>query len=518
MGHPYTTEERSFNIRHDFECLLKAGEPWGAVSALARTHWERPDEVMAALYGCPALQSDCVDIKTIGVYYSGMGTGGAEHVTRDLIGLWQSMGYRVVFLCNEGPDIVDQYTLPVDVVRVPLPTCFDVKPEDYGVRARALGDALRTYQIDLLVYGQWLSETLPWDLLLSKALGVPVVIQTHGTFGVLAGYGRPEFLKLCETYAHANAVTCLSEADRTFWLQFNPRTFYIPNPLDPAFLNAKPASLVGHRVLWVGRIAPDKNPFAMIDVLYRVRKMVPDAKLSMVGPVSQAMRAALMEKACELGIGPALSLPGNVAAVDMDKVYRDASVFVMTSRYEGYPTVLAEAEAMGVPTVMYDLPYLMLAQGDCGVIRVPMDDADSLAEAIGVLLLDEARRKDEGRKARQNLLNGFADEAVLSEEWQRVFDAVAAQDEDGFDSPFSTAWYLMWKTFRSSIVDQISILEQHVAESKAIEEREQHQRREAQAHLAQLEQELADVRGSVSFRAGRVLTAPMRKIRDLIHR
>ncbi len=622
MGRPNTAEERAAELRRGFERSLRDCEPWRAVSALAQSHWDRPDEVMAALLGCPALRVGRAELKTVGVYYSGMGTGGAERVTRDLILLWRSMGYRVVFLCNEGPaddqyalpdDVSraalptcfgvgpedyparasalsealrayeidlgpadDQYALPDDVSRAALPTCFGVGPEDYPARASALSEALRAYEIDLLVYGQWLSVTLPWDMLVCKSLGVPMVIQTHGTFGVLAGYGRPEFLRLCEAYAHAGAVTCLSETDRTFWLQFNPKTFYIPNPLDQAFLSTAPAALEGRRILWVGRIAPDKNPAAMLDVLSRVRQRVPDAQLSMVGPVDPTTRANLMQKAADLGVESALLLPGNVAADAMEPVYRDASVFVMTSRYEGYPTVLAEAEAVGgvesalllpgnvaadamepvyrdasvfvmtsryegyptvlaeaeavgLPTVMYDLPYLMLAQGDCGVTMVPMDDVDALAQAVGDLLLDEDARRSAGAKARENLRGCLADETFLSAAWKRVFDA-AMREVPGEGGPVSlaTPWYSMWKTLRDSVVDRLHALndlehgeralEQELEVAKGCAEWERGRALEAQERVAQLENELATVRGSLSFRVGRALTAPIRKIRDLIQR
>lgn len=528
MGRPNTAEERAAELRRGFERSLRDCEPWRAVSALAQSHWDRPDEVMAALLGCPALRVGRAELKTVGVYYSGMGTGGAERVTRDLILLWRSMGYRVVFLCNEGP-ADDQYALPDDVSRAALPTCFGVGPEDYPARASALSEALRAYEIDLLVYGQWLSVTLPWDMLVCKSLGVPMVIQTHGTFGVLAGYGRPEFLRLCEAYAHAGAVTCLSETDRTFWLQFNPKTFYIPNPLDQAFLSTAPAALEGRRILWVGRIAPDKNPAAMLDVLSRVRQRVPDAQLSMVGPVDPTTRANLMQKAADLGVESALLLPGNVAADAMEPVYRDASVFVMTSRYEGYPTVLAEAEAVGLPTVMYDLPYLMLAQGDCGVTMVPMDDVDALAQAVGDLLLDEDARRSAGAKARENLRGCLADETFLSAAWKRVFDA-AMREVPGEGGPVSlaTPWYSMWKTLRDSVVDRLHALndlehgeralEQELEVAKGCAEWERGRALEAQERVAQLENELATVRGSLSFRVGRALTAPIRKIRDLIQR
>lgn len=524
MGRSYTVEERLLDMRSDFERLLRSSEPWSAVSALARDHWDRPDEVMAALFGCSGFCTVRSEIKTIGIYYSGMGTGGAERVTRDLMVLWESMGYRVVFLCNEGLETSDQYEMPGSVVRVPLPTCFGVGPDTYDVRARALSEALGVQKIDILVYGQWLSVTLPWDVLVCKALGVPVVIQTHGTFGVLAGYGRPEFLRLCETYAHADAITCLSHADRTFWLQFNPKTFYIPNPLDSAFINADPALLEGRHILWAGRIAPDKNPFTMLEVFSRVCRLVPDASLSMVGPVDCATRTSLMKRARELRVEPALSLPGNIAADDMAEVYRRASILVMTSRYEGYPTVLAEAQAMGVPTVMYDLPYLMLAQGDCGVTRVPMDDVDSLARAVSELLLDDERRRAEGSKARRSFRDRFADSVKLGVEWQAVFDA-ALEGVNYSDNPFCSPWYLMWRTFRSSIVDELSALDERVracsalerdaAEACGREEWERERALEAQAHGAQLEKELEDIRESVSFKVGRLLTLPMRKVRDL---
>lgn len=78
-------------------------------------------------------------------------------------------------------------------------------------------------------------------------------------------------------------------------------------------------------------------------------------------------------------------------AASIDQIYRNISVAVLLSEYEGLGLPLLEAQMRGIPVVCSDLPVFREVIGDTAV-RVPIDDAYKVAEAIFSVLMDKALR------------------------------------------------------------------------------------------------------------------------------
>jgi hypothetical protein len=110
--------------------------------------------------------------------------------------------------------------------------------------------------------------------------------------------------------------------------------------------------------------------------------------------------------------------------VDVSPYYSRAAALLMTSMYEGFPMVLAEAKSYGVPVVMYDLPYLEMVKDARGVVTVPQEDVDALANAAIRLLQDENAHSEAARQAREAAEDFAAFD--LKAAWQKVFDDVGS--------------------------------------------------------------------------------------------
>ncbi|MFP4696093.1 glycosyltransferase, partial [Thiohalospira sp.] len=132
-------------------------------------------------------------------------------------------------------------------------------------------------------------------------------------------------------------------------------------------------------VMGVGRLARQKGFDVLLPAFASLRRQLA-VKLILVG--EGAERAALQQQAEDLGIAEDVDLVGSVP--DVFPWLRRASLYVLSSRYEGLPNVLIEALAAGAPVVSTDCPSgprEILEEGRLGPL-VPVDDAEPLAAAM----------------------------------------------------------------------------------------------------------------------------------------
>ena len=487
-------------LKHDFDLLVDAVGPAKAVGALAAACWDEDVLLLEGVSGARALdaKNGVPTAQRVAIFYHGLGTGGAEAVTLSLARLWHDMGKEVLILCDRGRR-ADVESRPGMEVRE-LPSCFECDRERYAQRAVALRDVLEDFRPGCLVYGAWLSSTIVWDLLVSRLCGVPFVVHTHGSHRVLCGYGDPRALRIPAVYRHVDGVIALSKEDCTFWSAFNPRTYRVVNQVDGRFLELEPCDLGGHTLLWVGRIASDKSPLEAVDVLSRVRASVPDVRLVMAGPIEDVSKEAIEARAAELGMADAVSLAGNVDHEDMPAMLRTGDLLLFTSHFEGYPVALAEAKASGLPAILYDLSWLTLLEDYRGVRVAPVGDVEGLARQAVDVLSDGDLRRRLGREAREHMqeLASFDLESF----WDRVFAEVAEP---------------VGSTRESAGPSAASLLAELLLEAGDVEMASQQRLHAVEAERNALGHDLACVTGSVSFKVGRLLTAPLRMIRNATH-
>jgi glycosyltransferase involved in cell wall biosynthesis len=188
-------------------------------------------------------------------------------------------------------------------------------------------------------------------------------------------------------YPQVGAVVSLTEADRPKFAALNPNTHVI---LNTSSLHADaPALPAEPRVLAVGRLQAQKGFDLLLQAWKTVQRQMPEARLRIVGagPLDRELAALAA------GLGVAASVEFAPPTEAIEALYRDAAVFVLSSRYEGMPLALLEAQALGVPSVAFDCPTgpREILSDDTGVL-VPAEDVPALAQALLRLLGDPALR------------------------------------------------------------------------------------------------------------------------------
>jgi glycosyltransferase involved in cell wall biosynthesis len=195
-------------------------------------------------------------------------------------------------------------------------------------------------------------------------------------------------------YPKVGALVSLTEADAPRFRALNPRTQVIYNAASlRADVPALPANTV---VLAVGRHVAQKGFDLLLQAWAVVAKAVPLVRLRVIG--DGPLRTAHERLAQALGVASRVEWVAPTSHIEAH--YRDAAVFVLSSRYEGMPIVLLEAQALGVPTVAFDCPT-----GPSEVLTpqtgrlVPLGDVNALAAALIELLSSPELRAQMGQAA-----------------------------------------------------------------------------------------------------------------------
>jgi glycosyltransferase involved in cell wall biosynthesis len=172
----------------------------------------------------------------------------------------------------------------------------------------------------------------------------------------------------------------------------------------------------------MGRFVPQKGFDLLISAFGLIAARFPDWKLVIVGDGD--LRAALSSQVESAGLQRQVVLPGPVP--NPEPVLAAGEVFVLPSRFEGFPTVLGEAMACGAPVVAFNCnsgPGKFIRHGIDGLL-VPPGDIRALAEALAEVMASSELRERLGQQGR-SVLERFSPDVVMPM-WEDVLLVAAA--------------------------------------------------------------------------------------------
>lgn len=346
-----------------------------------------------------------------------LGTGGAERILVWLANRFAVSGNRVRILRLEGPERPVFYT-PDSTVEL---ASLDLSGESAGLfsaiatnwhRVRRLRRALAAFGPDRIVsFG---TETNVLSLL-AAGRRWPVVVAERCDPNFYPANRIWRFLRAA-TYPRAARVVFQTRAAQAA-LSGTLRSTVIANPVDrpapvlPDEVAPHPTDLVA-----MGRLVPQKGFDILLEAIARLSPSHCRPTLRILGDGQE--RGLLEEQARRLGISQQIEFAGVVRSPVA--YLRAAKIFVMPSRFEGFPNALCEAMAVGLAVVATDCPSGpsdIVADGKTGVLVAP-ESPDALATAIGQLLGDEATRQKMAQAA-AGIADVFGPDRIF-EEWQRA--------------------------------------------------------------------------------------------------
>lgn len=227
-----------------------------------------------------------------------------------------------------------------------------------------------------------------------------------GALGAVDRWRNTNDLKLAQQYAR---FVVLTEEDRGYWGNL-PNMSVIPNA--NSFVPSGQASLVNKRAIAVGRYDYQKGFDELIAIWAEVHEFHPDWSLDIFG--HGPLKDQLQNQIDALGLGQVVHLRPPVKHIEQE--YLNSSMLVMTSRYEGLPMVLLEAQACGLPLVAYACkcgPRDIIRNGKNGFLVEERNSA-VMVEKLVVLMDEEELRKEMGRQALL-LLAHFSEDRVMKQ-------------------------------------------------------------------------------------------------------
>ena len=324
--------------------------------------------------------------------------GGAERVLTTMANFWVERGVAVSIITSV-PSRLDAYPLDGRVRRITLACPHSLFSRNgYPWSIRRLRRAIIKQGHDVVI--SFMDRSNVPILLATRGLGKRVIIAERidprtQNYSLI----RRFCMRLC--YPWADALTVLTENVKTQWAErFMPahKIHVIHNPVLPLAVDSPLPDWLPEKFLCcVGRLHRQTGFDRLFPALPPVFARHPDVKLVILGEGPE--RAALTRQAEELGLAGRVFMPGFIH--NPHAIVRRASLFVLPSRFEGFPNALIEAMSLARPVISYDCPSgpAYLIQDGVNGILLPVGEIAGLTSRLNFLLDNPEKASALGREA-----------------------------------------------------------------------------------------------------------------------
>lgn len=342
---------------------------------------------------------------------SSLRMGGAEKMLTLLANHLASSGREVVIMTLESQDAVPAFPLSgvVEVERLGLAGKSDgffAALVGNFRRIRGLRKAIARRDPEVVI--SFMEQT---NVLCVMACGRRFpVICCERTNPAMFSIGRvwSALRRLVYPFAAAVAFQTERAASALPWTRGN--AVVIPNPVFVPRDGDCDGCPEGPFVVCLGRLVPEKGFDLFLSAFATAIRSRPDWRAMILGDGPQRMELEALAQ--ELGVRDKVHFAGAVEQVGGP--LRRAEIFVLSSRFEGFPSALCEAMACGTAAISFDCPYgprEIIRDGVDGLL-VPPGDVEQLAASLGRLMDDEEGRKAMGTAA-TNVKDRFPMTAVM---------------------------------------------------------------------------------------------------------
>lgn len=321
---------------------------------------------------------------------------GTERVTCNLANaLSQELGYEITLLNRDTT---------AEEVAFPLRKDIKVEPlrGNYLKFFRQVQSYVDRYQPDVLLIHNMGRLSLLFSML--RKGKTRVISLEHVAF-----CSRPNWQqKLSKLfYSALDAVVTLTKADSSEYQNWFSPVHTIPNSSSYGITSSR--IKVSKTILAIGRLTYQKNFQALLEAWGLLQPQIGAWQLQIYGTGEDF---EVLQNQIVTHNLKQVSLMGQVE--DLAKVYQEASFLVMTSRFEGFPMVLVEAQSFGLPLISFDCP-----SGPAEIIRheqngllVENQNVSALVDAMKTLMTNDVLTEKYASQALQDAQRFQPEEVV----------------------------------------------------------------------------------------------------------
>ncbi len=356
---------------------------------------------------------------------STLAAGGTERVVATLANAWAEKGLEISVLTLADEQPMPHYPLD-DSVRLIF---LGLSRSRFGVMAPwrlarrlwRLRRMVRWLNVDaVLAFGD---KTNALAVFATRGLTVPVIVSERVDPKVQVETNGPVWSVLIKkAYRLADRVV-LQTGGVSEWFRTRGIGHYsiIPNPVVAVPRTPRKRQGPGIQIVSMGRLVEQKGHDLLIEACSRLSPESDNWSLVIYG--EGPLRDHLAGRAQHLGLADRVHFPGRADA--RLTVFEEADIFVLPSRYEGFPNALCEAMAAGLPVIAADCnfgPSEIVRDGVDGVL-VPTGNPEELAKALQRLIGDPDERQRISQRA-PGIVERFSLETVLGM-WEALLRELA---------------------------------------------------------------------------------------------
>ena len=350
--------------------------------------------------------------------------GGAERVLVSLANAFAEKGIKVYFLTFDSNS--NFYHLNDNVNLIRLQTDTDgwsfKKKLLLGIfleskRFLSIRKIMKKHHPDVVLSFMFMTNII--GIMASKSLKIPFVISERND---PSHYSIIKRLVMRFFYAKADGFICQSErmrkdSEKRYRIQ---NVEVIPNPLTKNQIG-RYFKNKNKYIISVGRLIPQKNHELLIKAFAFIADLFPEYNLYIYG--DGPLRGKLEELVSTENMSRRIFLPGIESNVMVK--HSDASLFVMSSNFEGYPNALAEAMASGIPVICTDFDSGSardLINNKKNGLLIPCNDFNFLVRALKYALTHEDKMREMSLEALSLYDNTNID--TVSNTWLEYFERI----------------------------------------------------------------------------------------------
>ena len=326
-----------------------------------------------------------------------LSSGGAERVMSRMANYWAERGWEITLLIFMDGKETPFYQLNPRIDYRPLDIATVSTNPAAGIwnnlaSCRSLRTAIVESKPDVVI--SFMERVNVITILATRSLNIPVLVSVRNDPAMLSPGKMWEVLRRW-TYPFADRVVVQTQrAGNYFGAKLKNRIVVMPNPviLPPTEPSGEVATLHGDRSsIAVGRLVPQKGFDLLLQAFAQLKDTHPGWTLTILG--EGELRPQLESLRERLGLKDRVYLPGRVT--NPHEFLSQADIFIMSSRFEGFPNALCEAMVCGLPVISTDCPNgprEIIRDGVDGIL-VPSEDVSALAAAMDRLMSEPETRK-----------------------------------------------------------------------------------------------------------------------------